>query len=172
LSWIKVLDLETCTIAGMMTLESRSRYEAMTVDEHREPGLSAPGLPAPVLLVVDDDVAVLNSLKFHLEIEGFEVRLYASAEALLHEPDLPSSGCLLIDYLIPEMTGLELLAKLRSNGVALPAILITSHPGHTLRQNAAQAGVAIIEKPLLGNRLTETIRSAVASATAAMKAGC
>jgi two-component system, LuxR family, response regulator FixJ len=160
-----------CTIARMITLESCSRYEAMTADEHREPGLAAPVLPAPVLLVVDDDVAVLNSLKFHLEIEGFEVRPYASAEALLSEPDLPSSGCLLIDYLIPEMTGLQLLAKLRSNGVALPAILITGHPSLTLRRNAAQAGVAIIEKPLLGNGLTETIRGAVASATASMKAG-
>jgi two-component system, LuxR family, response regulator FixJ len=166
LRWINVLDLATCSIARMITLESRSGHEAMTADDHREPGL-----PVPVLLVVDDDAAVLNSLKFHLEIEGFEVRPYASAEALLNEPDLPSSGCLLIDYRMPEMTGLELLAKLRSNGVALPAILITGHPGLAVRQNAAQAGVAIIEKPLLGNGLTETIRSAVASATASTKAG-
>jgi two-component system, LuxR family, response regulator FixJ len=163
LRWIKVRDLVMFNFARMITLESHSRYVAMTADDHREPGL-----PAPVLLVVDDDVAVLNSLKFHLEIEGFEVRLYASTEALLNEPDLPDFGCLLIDYHMPEMTGLELLAKLRSNGVALPAVLITGHPSLTLRRNAAQAGVAIIEKPLLGNGLTETIRGAVASATASM----
>ncbi len=116
---------------------------------------------APVLLVVEDDAAVLNSLKFCLEIEGFEVRLYANGEELLNEPDLPSFGCLVLDYHIPDMTGLELLAKLRSRGVDLPAIVITGHPGLLLRRYAAAAGVAIVEKPLLGNRLTETIRGAL-----------
>lgn len=120
---------------------------------------------APVLLVVDDDAAVLNSLKFCLEIEGFEVKLYANGEELLNEPNLPGFGCLVLDYLMPDMTGLELLAKLRSRGVALPAIVITGHPGLPLRRYAAAAGVAIVEKPLLGNRLTETIRGALDTRT-------
>jgi two-component system, LuxR family, response regulator FixJ len=119
------------------------------------------GRDSPVLLVVDDDVAVRNSLKFCLEIEGFAVRLYGEAQALLSEPDLPGSGCLVIDCHMPGMTGVELLARLRCDGVALPAILITGHPGIALRCQAAEAGVTLVEKPLLGNGLTDAIRRAL-----------
>jgi two-component system, LuxR family, response regulator FixJ len=128
----------------------------MTTKDSRELGP-----PVPVLLVVDDDGAVLNSLKFCLEIEGFVVRVYGDGQALLNDTDLPSFGCLVIDYSMPDMTGLELLAKLRSVGIGLPAVLITGHPGLALRRQAAEAGIALIEKPLLGNGLTEAIRGAL-----------
>jgi FixJ family two-component response regulator len=132
----------------------------MTAKDHRKPNIDN-----PVLLVVDDDAAVLGSLKFCLEIDGFEVQLYASGEELLNDPALPLSGCLVLDYHLPDMTGLELLAKLRSEGVDLPAVLISGHPGISLRRHAAVAGVAIVEKPLLGNALTEAIRGAVGAPT-------
>jgi two-component system, LuxR family, response regulator FixJ len=127
-------------------------------------GSRGPGPVVPVLLVVDDDEAVLNSLKFCLEIEGFAVRLYRGARALLSEPDWPAVGCLVVDHHMPGMTGLELVARLRSDGVALPAILITGHPGATLRRRAAEAGVTLIEKPLLGNGLGDAIRQALGQA--------
>lgn len=132
----------------------------MTAKDSRELGP-----PAPVLLVVDDDAAVLNSLKFCLEIEGYVVRLYADSVKILNEPDLPGFGCLVIDYHLPDMTGIELLAKLRSEGVKLPAILITGHPGLSQRRRAAEAGLTIVEKPLLGNGLAEAIRRALGSQT-------
>jgi two-component system, LuxR family, response regulator FixJ len=123
-----------------------------------------PGSAAPVLLVVDDDVAVLNSLKFCLEIEGFAVRLYDRAQALLSEPEWPESGCLVIDCHMPGMSGLELLARLRRDSVALPVIMITGHPSVALRRQAAEAEVTLIEKPLLGNGLVDAIRAAVRKA--------
>lgn len=118
--------------------------------------------PCPVLLVVDDDPAVRNSLKFSLEIEGFAVRLFADAQTLLNTPTLPPSACLVIDYYLPDMSGLELLSALRSRGVTLPAFLITGHPSVAVRQRAADAGVTIVDKPLLGNGLLETIYGALA----------
>jgi two-component system, LuxR family, response regulator FixJ len=114
-----------------------------------------PALPIP--LVVDDDTAVLNSLKFVLQLEGFTVRLYGSAQELLDELELPESGCLLVDHYMPGMSGLELLAALRRRGVTLPAILITGHPSVALRRRAEQVGVRLLEKPLLGNGLIEAI---------------
>ena len=75
-----------------------------------------------VILLVDDDAAVRNALKFSLEMEGFSVRLYPTPEALLAESNLPAVGCLVIDYRMPEIDGLELVERLRNRGVALPVL--------------------------------------------------
>jgi two-component system, LuxR family, response regulator FixJ len=118
--------------------------------------------PNPVVLVVDDDPAVRNSLKFSLQIEGFMVRAYASGKELLSDPDLPNHGCLVVDLKMPEMTGLDLVASLRERHVALPAILITTNPSAAVQRRAAQAGVPVIEKPLLGDALSRGIHAALA----------
>ena len=113
-----------------------------------------------VMLVVDDDSAVGNSLKFVLEVEGFRVRVFSSAEELLNEDSLPDASCLVVDYYMPGMNGLELVAHLRDRNVLIPAILITPAPSQNLRNRAAAAGVPIVEKPLLGSRLLDSIRMA------------
>ena len=113
-----------------------------------------------VMLVVDDDSAVGNSLKFVLEVEGFQVRVFSSAEELLDEDSLPDASCLVVDYYMPGMNGLELVAHLRDRNVLIPAILITPAPSQNLRNRAAAAGVPIVEKPLLGSRLLDSIRMA------------
>ena len=119
-------------------------------------------VPCRLVVVVDDDPAVRNSLKFSLEVEGFTVRDYSSANELLREAEIADAGCLVIDYHLPEMNGLEVLSRLRERRVAAPAILITSHPSASVRRRAAAAGVCIVEKPLLGNALMEGIRNAFA----------
>jgi two-component system, LuxR family, response regulator FixJ len=113
-----------------------------------------------VVLVVDDDAGVRDSLKFTLEVEGFEVRIYSSAQELLNENGLPASSCLVTDYHMPAMTGLELVDQLRDRRVSIPAILITSLPNENLRNRAAVAGIAVVDKPLLGNRLLASLRKA------------
>jgi FixJ family two-component response regulator len=114
------------------------------------------------VFVVDDDPAVLSSLKFSLELEGFLVRAYARPAELLDAGDLLDAGCLVLDYNLPEMTGLDLLQQLRDRHVAAPAVLITSHPTRVLRDRAAAAGVPIVEKPLFGSALTDRVRDAFA----------
>ena len=112
--------------------------------------------------VVDDDPAVLNSLKFSLEIEGLSVNCYHSGTELLNAVDSLKSGCLVIDYHLFDMNGLELLRKLRDRSISIPVLLITSYPSAALRKQAAEAGVQIVEKPLFGNLLLDAIRSALA----------
>lgn len=115
-----------------------------------------------VVLLVDDDAAVRAALKFALEVEGFKVRLYAGPEALLAEQDLPAKGCLVIDYRMPVVDGLQLIALLRERGVDLPILMISGRVSADLRARAAQLGVrAVLEKPLSDAALVETIRSAV-----------
>lgn len=117
--------------------------------------------PRPALIVVDDDAAVRHSLSFALEMDGFAVWLYADASELLDESNLPTHGCLLIDYYLPDMNGLQLLTELRSRGVTLPAFLVTGHPSLTLRRRIGQAGIRLVEKPLLGDGLADMIRDSL-----------
>ena len=102
-----------------------------------------------VILLVDDDAAVRNALKFSLEMEGFSVRLYPTPEDLLAEKDLPNDGCLVIDYRMPEIDGLELVERLRNRGVTLPILLISGRVTRSLRERASGLGIReVLEKPL------------------------
>ena len=117
---------------------------------------TSPGL----VLVVDDDAAVRKSLKFSLELEGLTVRLYEDGDALLREGRLPDKGCLVVDYYMPAMNGLDVVKSLRRRHVELPAILITAKATSEMRQRAEGAGVhTILEKPLEDSALLDNIRS-------------
>jgi|SoiMetStandDraft_2_1073263.scaffolds.fasta_scaffold151777_2 two-component system, LuxR family, response regulator FixJ len=116
----------------------------------------------PTIIIVDDDPAICNSLKFSLGIEGYLVREYSSAPELLEETTFPEKGCLVIDYRLPCIDGLELLSKLRRRDITLPAILITTRPSGRVRVLAARAGIPLIEKPLLTEDLFQCIRAALA----------
>lgn len=112
------------------------------------------------VVVVDDDDAVRNALKFSLELEGFEVRSYANAAAVLADPELPRHACLVVDLRMPCIDGIELIERLRARGVTTPAVLIVSNiPDRDTRDRARRAGVEILEKPLSDGALVERIRS-------------
>jgi len=119
-------------------------------------------VPRSIVIVVDDDPAIRNSLKFSLEIEGFGVRTFACGTELLDSSDVRLGRCFVIDQKMAGMTGLDLIAKLRAKHISTPAILITSHATRAVAQRAAQADIPIVEKPLLGSALLERIRDACA----------
>lgn len=123
--------------------------------------VNAPLQPRPGLLLVDDDPAVLDSLQFSLELEGFEVDAFASAESLTAEHNLPRHACLVLDYRLPGIDGLTLLSLLRERGETCPAVIITSNPTRGVRQRASDAGAVLIEKPLLSDALTAAIRKLI-----------
>lgn len=115
--------------------------------------------PAGVVLV-DNDAALLNALKFALETEGFSVRAFSDASAVLAgEPE--SRACYVLDQNLPGMTGLELLSRLRSRGRDDPAILIATQLSAAAREQARAMGAVIVEKPLLGDALACEVRRAI-----------
>jgi two-component system response regulator FixJ len=115
------------------------------------------------VLIVDDDAAVRSALKFSLELEGLDVRVYDGPRALLAETSLPARGCLVIDYRMPLMDGLQLIELLRERHVDLPVIMITGRASAELRRRAARSGVRqVLEKPLSDGALVEGIRSILA----------
>jgi two-component system, LuxR family, response regulator FixJ len=121
----------------------------------------APDIAKHIILVVDDDEAVRDSLRNMMESEGFEVRAFSNGHDLLNEASLPAIGCLVVDYNMPAMNGLELVGALRGRGVSIPAILITGNPAKHVRDRAAAIAVLVVEKPQLGSYLLDCVREAV-----------
>jgi two-component system response regulator FixJ len=116
------------------------------------------------VIIVDDDAAVRNSLQFALEVEGLAVRAYEGGAELLAATDLPVKGCLVVDYYMPAMNGVDLIRHLRARQIDLPAILITSNATDDMRRSAAHAGIhRILEKPLEDSSLVDSIRGALAA---------
>jgi FixJ family two-component response regulator len=114
------------------------------------------------VLVVDDDSAVRLSLGFLLETASFAVRLFASGRELLASSQFPETGCVLVDYDMPGLGGLELLRQLRLRQVALPCILITGKLGDGIRRAAIAAGAsAVLEKPFESEDLIQAIHAAL-----------
>jgi FixJ family two-component response regulator len=108
------------------------------------------------VIVIDDDVAVLNAITFAFESEGIRVRAYRSAEAMLADTLYRSAACLVVDEHLDGMSGLDLCADLRARGVDVPTILIST-PTEPLQQRAAEAGIPLVEKPLLSDALLNAV---------------
>ncbi|HUI19850.1 MAG TPA: response regulator [Methylocella sp.] len=110
---------------------------------------------------MDDDSAVLSSLQFLLELEGFDVVTFTSGEELLSQPVLPDRGCFVIDYSMPFMNGLEVLARLRARRSMLPVIFITGRSDGSIERRALQAGaLKVLRKPHINESLIGAIGEA------------
>lgn len=119
--------------------------------------------PAPLSVhVVDDDPAVLNSLRFLLETEGFTVRTFRSGAALLNSEATHDADGFVIDYKMDTMDGLTLTIRLRATAIAAPVILITGFPDEAIAAKANAAGVhTVLLKPHLEDSLAATLRAAI-----------
>jgi two-component system, LuxR family, response regulator FixJ len=111
-----------------------------------------------IVFVVDGDLAVRESLKFALELEGLVVRVCGSGAELLRHSDLPHAGALVMECRMPIMDGFEVLDILGARRTRVPVILLTSYATEAFRRRAAAAGVKhILEKPLLNGSLLDSI---------------
>jgi FixJ family two-component response regulator len=114
------------------------------------------------ICIVDDDEWVADSLKVLLEGFGFEVRSYGSGAELLADDQCRSAACLVIDQHMPGMTGLDVVASLRKEGIRLPTILISGRLDTSTRERAAGLGVTkIIEKPFAAISLVDLIHASL-----------
>lgn len=116
-----------------------------------------------IVHVIDDDIAVRQSLAFLLSTAGLAVRVHESAVAFLSILPSAQGGCVVTDIRMPDMDGLELQRRLRANKIELPVIVITGHGDVALAVEAMKAGaVDFIEKPFDDEVLLAAIRSALA----------
>jgi FixJ family two-component response regulator len=111
------------------------------------------------IAIVDDDQAVRDSLRFLLDVMGYATESFASAAEFL-KADTENPACLILDYHMPNMTGLELVERLRADGVGLPILLITGSPSPATVARAADLGIyRVLEKPLGDEDLLDFINS-------------
>jgi two-component system, LuxR family, response regulator FixJ len=116
----------------------------------------------PIVHLIDDDEAVRVSVAFILEMNDLAARTYASAREFLEVATSLSSGCIVTDVRMPEMSGLELVRHLKEAKVSLPVIMITGHGDVPLAVEAMRAGVIdFIEKPFDDEALLRSIRMAL-----------
>lgn len=117
--------------------------------------------------VIDDDEAVRSSLAFLLDVADLPARTYGSPLEFLDIAPKLESGCIVTDVRMPEMSGLDLVRRLKEIGVKLPVIVITGHGDVPLAVEAMRAGVVdFIEKPFDQDVLLASIRSALDSQAA------
>lgn len=116
----------------------------------------------PLVHLIDDDEPVRVSLAFVLEMADLPARTYASALEFLDVADGLTRGCIVTDVRMPEMSGLELVRKLRERGIDLPVIVITGHGDVPLAVEAMRAGVVdFLEKPFDNEVLINAVRCAL-----------
>ena len=119
-----------------------------------------------VVCVVDDDLAIRDSLQVLLELEGIEVHSYASAGELLRDAALDEGGCLIIDVNLPDVDGIRLLDRLRRTGIAAQAVLITAAGiNDSLCSAADRLSAALLQKPLIAHELISSIKKALRGPT-------
>ncbi len=112
--------------------------------------------------IVDDDQAVLAALRSLLTAAGYAVRAHESAREFLEMIEQDDCGCLVTDVRMPEMGGLDLLAKMKARHVSMPVIVITAHGDVPLAVAAMKQGaINFFEKPFDGDALLDSIRAAL-----------
>lgn len=116
----------------------------------------------PVIDIIDDDEAMRHSVAFLLHVQGFESRQHESANAFLTSAEGRGADCIITDVRMPDMTGLELVRKLKADGVASPVIVMTGHGDISLAVEAMKAGVVdFIEKPFANETLISAVHEAL-----------
>ena len=114
-----------------------------------------------VVHIVDDEEPVRKSLAFLLTMAGFTVRVHDSASGFLAAAKTVGKACLITDLRMPDMSGVELLEKLKGVGASIPAVVITGHGDVPMAVAAMKAGaVDFIEKPFEDEALVEAIKRA------------
>jgi two-component system, LuxR family, response regulator FixJ len=116
--------------------------------------------PEPVIYVIDDDDAVRQSLEFLLKTAGHTVRSFETAKAFLEILPELRSGCIITDVRMPEITGIDLLRRVKEHHADIPVIVITGHGDISLAVEAMKLGaVDFLEKPFDDDQLLAALKA-------------
>ena len=131
--------------------------------------------PAPTIAVIDDDESVRRALRRFIDLMGFNVETFATAEEFLESflvlnsqaeaHAAESFRCVILDQHLPGMSGLELQKRLKAEGRDVAIVFITAYPNERARKQALQAGaIAFLHKPFDEQAFVDAINKGLATA--------
>jgi FixJ family two-component response regulator len=119
----------------------------------------------PVISIVDDDEGIRLALNSLIRSLGYAARTFPSAEDFLRSGEVTRTSCLVCDVQMPNMSGLELQARLTTHGHRVPIIFITAFPTDDVAASAERAGaLRLIIKPFDNAALVDGITAALTGA--------
>jgi FixJ family two-component response regulator len=124
----------------------------------------------PMVVVVDDDISVRESLELLIQNEGWQAALFESAEEFLARLPTVIPSCLILDVNLPDLSGLDIQQRISDDRSSTPIIFITGYGDIPTSVRAMKAGAAeFLTKPLNDELLINAIRDAVHRSQASLK---
>jgi len=125
-----------------------------------------------LVYIVDDDISFQTAIRRRLQLAGYEVQIYSSAEQFLDQQpnDNNRSGCLLVDVGIPGLSGPELQGRLHEAGSTLPVVFVSAcNDINTVVQTVKAGAEDFLVKPVTSDVLLAAIERAIARHDASRK---
>src|SRR5215472_10919735 len=120
-------------------------------------------MPAPIILLIDDHKSVRDALSEMLNVFGYDVRTFESADRFLESIEESQSGCIVADVRMPGTDGIGLVRKIVRRKLSLPVVLISGHADVPMAVAAIKSGADdFIEKPIDDAALVAAINRALA----------
>jgi FixJ family two-component response regulator len=117
---------------------------------------------APFIAIIDKDQGVRRAIGRLLRAHGFRAQGYASAEAFLLRGRMDEPACLVLDVELGDMSGIELLDRIKADGSSLPTVVMTAAECESTRRCVLQAGcAAYLQKPSSAELLLDAIEKAL-----------
>jgi DNA-binding response OmpR family regulator len=118
--------------------------------------------PAAAVLVVEDEPHMQFLLSENLKLEGYSVRTVAEAENGLAELERRSFDLLIVDVMLPRMSGMEFCRQVRARGLRTPVIMLTARSEETDRILGLDLGADdYVTKPFSVRELLARVRAQV-----------
>jgi FixJ family two-component response regulator len=124
----------------------------------------------PVVFIVDDDISVRESLELLVADAGWRAEAFATAQDFLALPRRAGPSCLVLDFSLPDLNGLELQKRVAAERAEMPIIFITGRGDVTTSVQAMKAGaIEFLTKPFSPEVLLEAIGGALERSRAALQ---
>ena len=126
------------------------------------PRPSPPADSQPIVFVVDDDLSIRESLAQLIECAGWRPETFGSGEDFLRHTRVRRASCLLLDYTLPDLNGLQIQQRIAAERPDMSIIFISGHGDVPITVKAMKAGaLEFLTKPFQSEVLLHTIRDAI-----------
>jgi FixJ family two-component response regulator len=116
----------------------------------------------PTVFIVDDEEPIVRSLTEVFQLIGLKVKSFSSGSQFLKSYKPGGPACLILDVIMPDMSGLELQKRMAAAGIALPTVIISGHSDVRTAVEAMKLGaIEFLEKPFRIQELCDNIQKAI-----------